>query len=95
MHRLREEQNERGLRPWSERLALKAWAWMAGKPLLYRWFARRAARYLNWLADGSGRIRIFGLAPEWTQDAICRYPPAGHFTNFTQQERKPEHGIRS
>ena len=66
MHRLREEQNERGLRPWSERLALKAWAWMAGKPVLYRWFARRAARYLNWLADGSGRIRIFGLAPEWT-----------------------------
>jgi len=66
MHRLREEQNERGLRPWSERLALKAWAWVAGKPVLYRWFARRAARYLNWLAEGSGRIRIFGLAPEWT-----------------------------
>jgi L-lactate dehydrogenase complex protein LldF len=66
MHRLREEQNERGLRPWSERLALKAWAWVAGKPALYRWFARRAARYLNWLADGSGRIRIFGLVPAWT-----------------------------
>ncbi|PKO49471.1 MAG: (Fe-S)-binding protein [Betaproteobacteria bacterium HGW-Betaproteobacteria-4] len=66
MHRLREEQNERGLRPWSERLALKTWAWLAGKPVLYRWFARRVARYLHWLADGSGRIRIFGLAPEWT-----------------------------
>jgi L-lactate dehydrogenase complex protein LldF len=66
MHRLREEQNERGLRPWSERLALKVWAWVAGKPALYRWFARRAARYLDWLADGSGRIRIFGLAPGWT-----------------------------
>ena len=66
MHRLREEQNERGLRPWSERLALKTWAWLAGKPVLYRWFARRATRYLNWLADGSGRIRIFGLAPMWT-----------------------------
>jgi L-lactate dehydrogenase complex protein LldF len=66
MHRLREEQNERGLRPWSERLALKAWAWLAGKPMLYRWFARRVVRYLNWLADGSGRIRIFGLAPGWT-----------------------------
>jgi len=66
MHRLREEQNERRLRPWSERLALKIWAWLAGKPALYRWFARRAVRYLNWLADGSGRIRIFGLAPEWT-----------------------------
>ncbi|NTV72359.1 MAG: lactate utilization protein [Azonexaceae bacterium] len=66
MHRLREEQNERGLRPWSERLALTAWAWLAGKPVLYRWFARRAARYLSWLADDSGRIRILGLAPAWT-----------------------------
>ncbi|MBL8430288.1 MAG: lactate utilization protein [Dechloromonas sp.] len=66
MHRLREEQNERGLRPWPERLALKVWGWVAGKPALYRWLARRTARYLNWLADGSGRIRIFGLAPGWT-----------------------------
>jgi len=66
MHRLREEQVERGLRPWSERLALQAWAWIAGKPRLYRWLTRRAARYLNWLANGEGRIRILGLAPEWT-----------------------------
>jgi L-lactate dehydrogenase complex protein LldF len=66
MRRLREEQNARGLRPWSERLALKAWAWVAGRPALYRWLARRAARYLDWLAEGSGRIRIFGLAPAWT-----------------------------
>ncbi|WP_428827082.1 lactate utilization protein B [Azonexus sp. IMCC34842] len=66
MRRLREEQNERGLRPWSERLALKAWAWVAGRPALYSWVARRAARYLDWLAEGSGRIRIFGLAPAWT-----------------------------
>ena len=66
MHRLREEQIERGLRPHSERLALKAWAWLAGKPVLYRWVVRRAARYLNWLADSGGRIRIFGLVPAWT-----------------------------
>ena len=66
MHRLREEQNERRLRPWSERLGLKLWAWLAGKPALYRWLSRRAARYLNWLADGAGRIRVFGLAPGWT-----------------------------
>jgi len=66
MHRLREEQVERGRRPWSERLALKAWGWLATRPALYRWLSRRAARYLNWLADGRGRIRVFGLAPEWT-----------------------------
>ncbi len=66
MHQLRTEQVERGLRPWSERLAFKAWAWVAGRPALYRWLTRRAARYLNWLADGDGRIRILGLAPGWT-----------------------------
>ncbi|MDE2440310.1 MAG: lactate utilization protein [Betaproteobacteria bacterium] len=66
MHQLREEQVERHLRPWSERLALKAWAWVAGQPVLYRWLTRRAVRYLNWLADDAGRIRIFGLAPGWT-----------------------------
>ena len=50
----------------AERLALLGWAWLAGKPILYRWFVRRAVRYLNWLADGSGHIRILGLAPGWT-----------------------------
>jgi len=66
MHGLREEQVKRRLRPWSERLALRAWAWLAGKPALYRWAMRRAARYLSWLADGRGAIQEFGLAPAWT-----------------------------
>jgi L-lactate dehydrogenase complex protein LldF len=66
MHRLREEQVARGRRPWSERLALKAWGWLAARPACYRWVTRRAARYLAWLAGGDGRIRVFGLVPEWT-----------------------------
>jgi L-lactate dehydrogenase complex protein LldF len=66
MHHLRTEQVERGLRPWTERLAFKAWAWVAGRPVLYRWLTRRAARYLNWLAGGEGRINTLGLAPGWT-----------------------------
>jgi len=66
MRRLREEQLESGRRPWSERLGVKAWGWLAARPTLYRWVTRRAARYLNWLADDRGRIRVFGLLPEWT-----------------------------
>ena len=89
MHRLREEQNERGLRPWSERLALKAWAWLAGKPVLYRWLARRAARYLNWLADGSGRIRIFGLAPEWTAGRDLPVSSGRTFHELYSARKKP------
>ena len=66
MHRLRQEQVERRLRPWSERVALRAWAWLAGRPAAYRWMVRSAVRYLNWLAGGEGRIRILGLVPGWS-----------------------------
>ena len=66
MQRLREAQHERRLRPRAERLVLAAWAWLAGQPRLYRWLMRCAVRYLHWLADGQGRIRIFGMAPGWT-----------------------------
>jgi len=82
MHGLREIQHERGLRPWGERLGLRAWAWLATRPALYRALTRLAARYLNWLADGSGRIRIFGFAPGWT--AARDLPVAGNRTFFEQ-----------
>jgi len=66
LRKLREKQVEGNLRPWTERLALKAWAWVASKPKLYAlgtWFG---VRYLNWLAGGGDRIRVLGTAPEWT-----------------------------
>jgi len=66
MHRLREEQAARGLRPRRERLMIAAWAWLAGRPKLYRWLAARAACYLRWLAGDAAAIRVFGLAPAWT-----------------------------
>jgi len=82
MHGLRQEQQRRGLRPWGERLGLRAWAWVAGRPALYRTLTRIAARYLNWLADGSGRIRIFGFAPGWT---AARDLPVGNGRTFFEQ----------
>ena len=66
MHRLREDQLDLGLRPQRERWAFRLWGWLARQPRLYRWLVRRAAGYLRWLADDSGRIRILGLAPGWT-----------------------------
>ena len=79
MHQLREDQVSAGLRPWSESLALKAWAWVAGKPTLYHWVVRRAARYLKWLADDSGRIRVLGLAPGWAVGRDLPAPPGKTF----------------
>jgi L-lactate dehydrogenase complex protein LldF len=66
---------------------------VAGRPALYRWLTRRAARYLNWLADGDGRIRILGLAPGWTAGRDLPVARAGRFTNSTKQESELEHGI--
>ena len=66
MRKLREKQVETNLRPLGERLALKAWAWVASKPKLYAlgtWFG---VRYLNWLAGGRKTIRVLGIAPSWT-----------------------------
>jgi L-lactate dehydrogenase complex protein LldF len=79
MHRLREIQNERGLRPWRERFALRAWGWLAARPGLYRLLTRRAVRYLRWLADDSGRIRVLGLASGWTAGRDLPAPPGQTF----------------
>src|SRR5512139_3507456 len=58
MRKLREKQFERGLRPLTERIGLRLWAWVAQRPALYALGARFGARYLKWLANGSDRIRI-------------------------------------
>jgi len=79
MHRLREIQDERALRPLSERLAMRAWGWLAQHPGLYRRLTRHAVRYLRWLADDSCRIRVLGLAPGWTDGRDLPAPPGRTF----------------
>ena len=64
---LREKQTEQGMRPLMERLALKAWAWVATRPALYHLGTRFAVRYLHWLAGGKAGIHVLGAAPEWTE----------------------------
>ena len=69
LRKLREKQVERHLRPLKERLALRLWAWVASHPWLYAIGTRIGVRYLKWLAhDGerNDRIRILGMATEWT-----------------------------
>jgi L-lactate dehydrogenase complex protein LldF len=66
LRKLREAQTEKGLRPWGERLALRAWGWVAERPALYAAAVRFGVRYLRWLASGRDRINVLGLAPEWT-----------------------------
>jgi L-lactate dehydrogenase complex protein LldF len=66
LRKLREKQVERGLRPWYERAGIKAWAFAARRPALYRPMTRIAARLLHWLGGEKGRIRSLPLAGGWT-----------------------------
>jgi L-lactate dehydrogenase complex protein LldF len=67
LRKLREKQVEKRLRPWSERLAFRLWAWVASCPTLYGVGTRFAVCYLKWLAGGKPSIPVLGAAPEWTK----------------------------
>lgn len=90
LRKLREKQTETGLRPWSERLALTAWAWVAQRPTLYALATRIGVRYLNWLAEGRDRIPVLGMAPGWTEGRDFPAPQGRTFREMYkhQQERR-------
>jgi L-lactate dehydrogenase complex protein LldF len=89
LRRLREKQVDAGLRPWSERLALKAWAWTARRPALYALGTRLAVRYLNWLAEGGDRIRRLSAVPSWTEGRDFPAPQGRTFRELYRARRTP------
>lgn len=88
MHKLRRQAVDEGLRPWSERLAFKAWAWLARQPALYHWVTRRASRYLKWLGDERGQIQVLGMAPGWTFGRTLAAPPGRSFQELYAARKK-------
>ncbi len=93
LRKLRQAQVEQALRPWPERLFIKLWGWLARQPRLYGMVTGHAVRYLAWLArDGAGndRIRVFGLAPEWTAGRDLPAPQGQTFRALYRQRRNNE-----
>jgi len=45
---------------------------------------------LNWLADGTDRIKIMGIAPEWTAGRDFPAPQGRTFRDLYAQRRKRE-----
>jgi L-lactate dehydrogenase complex protein LldF len=86
---LREKQVEKKLRPLSERLALKAWAWVAVRPALYALGTKIAVRYLNWLAGGAKSIAVLGAAPEWTAGRDFPAPQGRTFREMYARRKRP------
>ena len=67
MRKLREQQVQKNLRPWPERLGLRLWAWSAARPAVYGLLTGIAARVGKLLG---GRDRLLHWLPaagsEWT-----------------------------
>ncbi len=88
LRKLREKQTERGLRPLTERIGLRMWAWVAQQPKLYALGASFGARYLKWLAGGADRIRVLPTAPEWTLGRDFPAPQGKTFRELYAARRK-------
>ena len=82
--KLREKEFERGLRPWHERLGLKAWGWLARRPALYGVATRVGVRVLRTLCDRNGMIRRLPFGGGWTDE---RDMPAPAGRTFREQYR--------
>lgn len=87
---LRQQQFERGLRPLKERMAFKVWAWLAGKPVLYRLTTRVGVAGLAWwAARRGGRLSTLPGASGWTSQ---RDFPAPEGKTFMAQYKAGRRG---
>src|SRR5262249_40928432 len=74
--KLREQEYERGLRPWAERAALHAWSRLAHHPSLYALAPRIGVRMLRSMAGRERLLHKLPFAGGWT-DGRDMPAPAG------------------
>ena len=77
----REHEFAQGTRSWSERLALKVWAFVAKRPRLYHALAGLGVPLLRRLAGGRGRFTWLPFGTSWTR---VRDLPAPEGRTFQQ-----------
>jgi L-lactate dehydrogenase complex protein LldF len=86
----RTQEFARHLRAWPERFGLRGWAWLNGRPVLYRLLQRCTAMVLNGMADRRGWIkRLPFLGRGWT---LHRDMPAPSGRSFQARWRRGERG---
>jgi L-lactate dehydrogenase complex protein LldF len=85
--KLREKEFERNLRPWYERLGLKAWGWLAAHPAIYGLTTRIGIRALRLLADSRGMIRKLPLGGGWTDERDMPAPSGRTFREIYAARR--------
>ena len=88
MRKLREQQVQKNLRPWSERFALRLWAWTAARPAVYGVLTRIAARIGKWMGGRDGLLhKLPGAGSEWTSGRDFPAPRGRTFRELYARNR--------
>ena len=83
--KLREAEFEQRLRPWHERIALRAWAWFALRPALYGFASRIGVRLLRLFARRDGMISRLPFGSGWTDERDMPAPAGRTFRELYRE----------
>jgi L-lactate dehydrogenase complex protein LldF len=89
MRHWRNKEFERALQPAAQRYGLRAWAWLATRPALYRLATRIAIRALGNLGGERGRFATLPLASGWTAHRDMPAPQGRTFMDQYRKTRRP------
>jgi L-lactate dehydrogenase complex protein LldF len=89
LRKLREQQLEQHLRPWTERAGLRLWSWLALRPRLYALATRLAASWLRSAGGGDGLLHRLPFGGGWTEGRDMPAPQGRTFRDLYQAGRKP------
>jgi L-lactate dehydrogenase complex protein LldF len=81
----REREFERNLTPAAQRWGIKAWAFAARRPSLYRLMTGPALRVMGWMGRRRGRFRKLPLAGGWTDHRDFPAPEGPSFQALWRQ----------
>ena len=85
MRKLREQQFDRRLRPWPERLAIAAWAFAVKRPALYAFLSGIGARVAKWMGGREGLIHSLPGLDGWTKGRDMPAPAGRTFRELYRQ----------
>jgi L-lactate dehydrogenase complex protein LldF len=94
MRKLREQQVNRNLRPFSEKAAIAAWSYAVRRPRLYALLTRMGARFAKLLGGKDQRIKRLPGLDGWTDGRDMPAPPGKTFRELYARRAQSKAGSR-